>query len=168
MLLRCPRMYNPSALIPRRVHNMSSAIGTLTPPSPETFSFQCQDQMVKVDSTIYHLDRLRSSLKSNYFENIFTSGDFKQKNDTVLEIQPKNAEVFPSVIDLIHGKKLIDVLNKDNYLTLLEAMDHLEMGIDLDIVSSFIDDNLKLHSPKDAKIFKLYNFIRKNGKFQYL
>ncbi|KAL6958094.1 hypothetical protein U1Q18_051736 [Sarracenia purpurea var. burkii] len=159
-------MYNPSALIP---NNMSSAVVSLTPPSLETFSFQCQDQKVKVDSNIYHLDRLRSSLKSNFFEKILTSGDFKLKNDAVLEIQPKNSEVFPSIVDLINGRKeLIDVLNKDNYLPLVKAMDNLEMEIDLTIVNRFIDDNLKLYSLEEANIFELYNFIRKNGKFEYL
>ncbi|XP_065200434.1 uncharacterized protein LOC135831685 isoform X2 [Planococcus citri] len=134
----------------------------------DTFSFLCQDQMVKVDSNIYHLDRLNSSLKSEYFEKVFTSEDFKQKNDPILEIKPLNSEEFPTILDIIHGKEVYDVLNKDNYLSLLKELNHFGMRIDLQIFSSLIDRDLESCSPQEAKIFELYAFIIQNSQFEYL
>ncbi|XP_065200436.1 uncharacterized protein LOC135831688 [Planococcus citri] len=134
----------------------------------DTFSFLCQDQMVKVGSNIYHLDRLNSSLKSEFFEKLFTSEDFKRKNDPILEIQPLNSEVFPAILEIIHGKEIQYVINKDNYLSLLKELNHFGMRIDLQIFSSFIDYDLESCSPQEAKIFELYTFILQNSQFEYL
>ncbi|XP_065200435.1 uncharacterized protein LOC135831687 [Planococcus citri] len=133
----------------------------------DTFSFLCQDQMVKIDSNIYHLDRLNSSLKSEYFEKLFTSKDFKRKNDPI-EVQPLSSEVFPTILEIIHGKEVQDVLNKDNYLSLLKELNHFGMKIDLQIFSSLIDCDLESCSPQEAKIFELYAFIIQNSQFEYL
>ncbi|XP_065210947.1 uncharacterized protein LOC135839028 isoform X1 [Planococcus citri] len=134
----------------------------------DTFSFLCQNQLVKVDFDIYHLDRLNSSLKSEYFEKVFTSEGFTRKNDPILEIQPLNSSIFPAILDIVHGKEVYDVLNKDNYLSLLKELNHFGMRIDLQLFSSLIDHDLESCSPQDAKIIELYAFIIQNSQFEYL
>ncbi|XP_065200432.1 uncharacterized protein LOC135831684 isoform X2 [Planococcus citri] len=124
--------------------------------------------MVKIDSNIYHLDRLNSSLKSEYFEKLFTSEDFKRKNDPIIEVQSLSSEVFPTILEIIHGKEIQDILNKDNYLSLLKEINHFGMRIDLQIFSSLIDCDLESCLPQEAKIFELYAFIIQNSQFEYL
>ncbi|XP_065210968.1 uncharacterized protein LOC135839042 [Planococcus citri] len=150
--------------------NLNPIILATAAQTHDTFSSLCQDQMVKLGSNIYHLDRLTASLNSDYFERVFTSDDFKQKNDSILEIKSiENDEVFPTILDILHKKKYLnDVLNKDNYLSLLKAMNYFGMEIDLKSFESFIEGDLKIYSPQDAKIFELYDFIKQNEEFEYL
>ncbi|XP_065204525.1 uncharacterized protein LOC135834525 [Planococcus citri] len=131
----------------------------------DTFSSLCQDQMVKLGSNIYHLDRLTASLNSDYFEKLFTSDDFKHKNDSIIEMESiENDEVFPIILDLIHGKKRqYQVLNEDNYFSLLKAMNHFGMEIYLENFDKIIEGD-----SNDAKIFELYDFIKQNRGFDYL
>ncbi|XP_065204526.1 uncharacterized protein LOC135834526 [Planococcus citri] len=126
--------------------------------------------MVKLGSNIYHLDRLTASLNSDYFEKLFTSDDFKLKNDSILEMESiENDEVFPIILDLIHGKKRqYQVLNEDNYFSLLKAMNHFGMEIYLENFDKIIEGDSKLYLLQDAKIFELYDFIKQNRGFDYL
>ncbi|XP_065200437.1 uncharacterized protein LOC135831689 [Planococcus citri] len=142
---------NPSILATKQIH--------------DTFSYLCQDQMVKVDSNIYHMDRLNASLKSEYFEKLFTSEDFKRKNDPIIEVQPLNSEVFPAILEIINGKEIRDVLFKPyNCFSLLKEMNHFGMKIDLQCFSDWMQYFLK-----DAEVCELYAFVTQNNQqFGYL
>ncbi|XP_065200430.1 uncharacterized protein LOC135831683 [Planococcus citri] len=60
------------------------------------------------------------------------------------------------------------VLNEDNYFSLLKAMNYFGMEIDLEGFDKIIEGDSKLCLPQDAKIFELYDFIKQNRGFDYL
>ncbi|XP_065223989.1 uncharacterized protein LOC135848126 [Planococcus citri] len=56
----------------------------------------------------------------------------------------------------------------DNFVSLVTAMDHLQMNIDTETYKSFVTEELGSSRPFNKDIFKLYNFIRDNAKYEYL
>lgn len=128
---------------------------------------QCNTIMVKVDGVIYHLNRIQLALKSDYFEKLLTA-DFNEKNSHMVEICSIDNHVFPSIVELINGADLESVINTENYVELLMAMDYLQMEIDLKIVHHLIISNLKVPLGKNLSFFVFYHFIKLNRNFKYL
>ncbi|XP_065225522.1 uncharacterized protein LOC135849170 isoform X4 [Planococcus citri] len=131
---------------------------------------QFKDIMVKVDEDIYYLDRLRLALKSGYFEKLFTGG-YRDGNCDLIEIPVIDTDTFSTVVDIIYGEELIDVINDDNYASLLMAMEYLQVGIDEDSYRGVLSTRLCsrfLNRPITAEIFRLYSFITETGNYQSL
>ncbi|XP_065208733.1 uncharacterized protein LOC135837402 [Planococcus citri] len=124
---------------------------------------QYYDVMVKVDADVYHLNKLQLALKSEYFEKLLTEYS-DQKECNLIQLPVMDTDTFSAIVDIIYDKELASVLNDNNYVTLLMAMDYLQMDIDLITYANFIEKN----STSDARIFTLYNFIRDNPNMQYL
>ncbi|XP_065224545.1 uncharacterized protein LOC135848545 [Planococcus citri] len=136
---------------------------------------QFKDVLIKVDQDIYYLDRLQLALHSGYFEKLFTE-DYKEKNCDLIEIPLMDTDTFSATVDIIYGKKLNDVINDDNFASLLMAMDYLQVDVDEDIYRQILTDRL-CHdsglyyfwaSPFTREIFKLYSFITETANYQNL
>ncbi|XP_065224449.1 uncharacterized protein LOC135848464 [Planococcus citri] len=131
-----------------------------------------KDVMVKVDEDIYYLDRLRLALKSKYFEKLFTN-DFNDKNDDIIEIPVMDSDTFSAIVDIIYGSELKTVVNADNYVTLLMAMDYLQMKVNEKTYRNIIF-NMVMNSPLEndndtrTSVFKLYHFLTDSGNFKSL
>ncbi|KAL6954084.1 BTB (POZ) domain-containing protein 8 [Sarracenia purpurea var. burkii] len=125
------------------------------------------DIMVKVDTDVYHLDRLQLALKSDYFEKLFTE-DFLEKRCDLIELPLMDSDTFSAIVDVIYGKDLKSVITSENCISLLMAMDYLQMGIDLKVFANFIKEKAGDELLSDANIFKLYNFILENENFKAL
>ncbi|KAL6954086.1 hypothetical protein U1Q18_050469 [Sarracenia purpurea var. burkii] len=125
------------------------------------------DIMVKVDTDVYHLDRLQLALKSDYFEKLFID-DFYEKKCDLIELPVIDSDTFSAVVDMIYGKELKSVLTTENCVSLLMAMDYLQMRIDLKAYASFINDKSKNDLLSDAIILELFNFILENQNFKDL
>ncbi|XP_065225524.1 uncharacterized protein LOC135849170 isoform X6 [Planococcus citri] len=131
---------------------------------------QFKDVLIKVDEDIYYLDRLRLALKSRYFEKLFTE-DYRDRNCDLIEIPLMDTDTFSAAVDIIYGKKLEDVVDDDNFASLLMAMDYLQMDIHEDAYREILDERLCSRSngrPFAHEIFKLYDFITETGNFQGL
>ncbi|XP_065209159.1 uncharacterized protein LOC135837716 [Planococcus citri] len=124
---------------------------------------QYYDVMVKVDSDVYCLNKLQLAWKSDYFEKLFIEYS-DQKECSLIELPVMDTNTFSAIVDIIYGETLTSVLNHDNHITLLMAMDYFQMKIDLETYASFIEENLDF----DTKIFTLYNFVRENPNLQCL
>ncbi|XP_065209157.1 uncharacterized protein LOC135837714 isoform X2 [Planococcus citri] len=124
---------------------------------------QYYDVMVKVDADVYCLDKLQLAWKSDYFEKLFIECS-DQKECSLIELPVMDTNTFSAIVDIMYGKTLTCFLNHDNYITLLMAMDYLQMEIDLETYASFIEKNSFL----DTEIFRLYNFVRENPNLQCL
>ncbi|XP_065217793.1 uncharacterized protein LOC135843742 [Planococcus citri] len=121
------------------------------------------DVKVKVDEDVYHLDKLQLALKSDYFEKLFV--DYSDQEEcSLIELPVMDTDTFSTIVDIMYEQDLMSVLNHDNYVTLLMAMDYLQMEIDLKTYADFIDAKSDL----DMKIFGLYNFVRENPNLQCL
>ncbi|XP_065208753.1 uncharacterized protein LOC135837417 [Planococcus citri] len=124
---------------------------------------QYYDVMVKVDADVYYLNKLLLALKSDYFEKLLTEYS-DQKECNLIQLPVMDTDTFSAIVDMIYGKELASVLNDDNYVSLLIAMDYLQMDIDSMIYANFIEQK----PTADARIFTLYNYIRDNPNMQYL
>ncbi|XP_065224491.1 kelch-like protein 23 isoform X2 [Planococcus citri] len=127
---------------------------------------QYKDVMVKVDEDIYYLDRLQLALKSAYFEKLFTE-DYSDKNSDLIELPLMDTDTFSAVVGVIYGEELKSVLNSDNFVSLLMAMDYLQMHIDPKTYKSFAAKELDF-SDLNKDIFQLYYFIADDAKYEYL
>ncbi|XP_065220244.1 uncharacterized protein LOC135845547 [Planococcus citri] len=124
---------------------------------------QFYDVMVKVDADVYCLDRLQLAWKSEFFEKLFNEQS-DQKECSLIELPVMDTKTFSAIVDIIYGQSLTSVLNHDNYVALLMAMNHLQMEIDMETYASYIEKN----SVVDVKLFKLLNFLQENPNVQYL
>ncbi|XP_065208209.1 uncharacterized protein LOC135837016 [Planococcus citri] len=118
---------------------------------------------VKVDTDVYCLDKLQLAWKSDYFERLLTEYS-DQGECNLIELPLMDTETFSAVVDIIYGQPLASVLNSDNFITLLIAMDYLQMEIDVKTYGSFIESNSVL----DVKVFKLYDFVQENPNLRCL
>ncbi|KAL6954083.1 hypothetical protein U1Q18_050466, partial [Sarracenia purpurea var. burkii] len=125
------------------------------------------DIMVKVDTDVYHLDRLQLALKSDYFEKLFTE-DFLEKRCDLIELPFMDSDTFSAIVDVIYGKELKSVITSENCISLLMAMDYLQMGIDLKVFASFLKEKAGDELSSNANILKLYSFIVGNQNFKAL
>ncbi|XP_065223827.1 uncharacterized protein LOC135847992 [Planococcus citri] len=128
---------------------------------------QYKDVMVKVDEDIYYLDRLQLALKSKYFEKLFTE-DYSDKNSDLVELPLMDTDTFSAVVDMIYGEELKSVVNSDNFVSLLMAMDYLQMDIDPETYKSLANGQLGWSKPLHKDIFKLNYFIADDAKYEYL
>ncbi|XP_065223360.1 uncharacterized protein LOC135847655 [Planococcus citri] len=138
---------------------------------------QFKDIMVKVDEDIYYLDRLQLALQSGYFEKLFTE-DYRDRNCDLIEIPLIDTDTFSAAVDIIYGEKLNDVIDDDNYASLLIAMDYLQMDIDEDIYRQILTDRFICREmmgfyyywahPFTKDVFKLYSFITVTANYQNL
>ncbi|XP_065216669.1 uncharacterized protein LOC135842909 [Planococcus citri] len=124
---------------------------------------QYYDVMVKVDADVYCLDRLQLAWKSDFFEKLFNEQS-DQKECSLIELSVMDTNTFSAIVDIIYGRPLTSVLNHNNCVALLMAMNHLQMEIDVETYASFIEKN----SVVDVELFKLLNFLQKNANLQYL
>ncbi|XP_065209152.1 uncharacterized protein LOC135837711 isoform X2 [Planococcus citri] len=124
---------------------------------------QYYDVMVKVDADVYCLNKLRLAWKSDYFEKLFIEYS-DRKECSLIELPVMDTNTFSAIVDIIYGKTLSSVLNHNNYITLLMALDYFQMQINLKAYARFIKTNLT----PDTKIFRLYNFIRENPNLHCL
>ncbi|XP_065224518.1 uncharacterized protein LOC135848524 [Planococcus citri] len=128
---------------------------------------QYKDVMVKIEEDIYYLDRLQLALKSGYFEKLFTE-DYSERNSDLIEIPLMDTDTFSAVVDVIYDEKLESVINADNLVSLLMAMDYLQMDIDPETWKRLVTETLRSSDLLNKDIFKLYNFITYDQKFEYL
>ncbi|XP_065208212.1 uncharacterized protein LOC135837018 [Planococcus citri] len=124
---------------------------------------QFYDVMVKVDTDVYCLDKLQLAWKSDYFERLLTEYT-DQGECNLIELPLMDTEIFAAVVDIIYEQPLKSVLNSENFITLLIAMDYLQMGIDLETYGHFLQRNSVL----DVKVFKLYDFVKENPNLRCL
>ncbi|XP_065214327.1 uncharacterized protein LOC135841338 [Planococcus citri] len=124
---------------------------------------QFYDVMVTVDTDVYYLNKFQLAWKSDYFEKLFTKYS-DGKECSLVELPLMDTDTFSVIVDIMYGEELKSVLNYDNYVTLILAMDYLQMEIDLKTYSSFIEKNPFL----DMKILNLLHFVQKNPHFHYL
>ncbi|XP_065199757.1 uncharacterized protein LOC135831301 [Planococcus citri] len=130
-------------------------------------SNEYNDVSVKVGEEIYPFNRLRLALASNYFEKLFTL-DYTEKNSEFVEIRALDSNTFSVIIDIINGKDLESLINTDNYVSLLIAMDYLQMEIDLKPFESFIGRRTYENLPFDAQMLELCYFIPSNRDYDSL
>ncbi|XP_065209309.1 uncharacterized protein LOC135837837 [Planococcus citri] len=124
--------------------------------------------MVKVDDDVYYLDKFQLAWKSDYFEKLLIEYSDQQECISI-ELPSMDTKTFSTIADIIYGQSVLNyfqnsVLNQYNYVELIMAMDYLQMEIDLRPYHFFIVQ----HCSPDAKIFKLYNFVRENPNLQWL
>ncbi|XP_065208210.1 uncharacterized protein LOC135837017 [Planococcus citri] len=124
---------------------------------------QFYDVMVKVDTDVYCLDKLQLAWKSCYFERLLIEYS-DQGECNLIELPLMDTETFSSVVDVIYGQPLASILNNENFITLLIAMDYLQMEIDLETYGHFLQSNSVL----DVKVFKLYDFVQENPNLRCL
>ncbi|XP_065209160.1 uncharacterized protein LOC135837717 [Planococcus citri] len=124
---------------------------------------QYYDVMVKVDADVYCLDKLQLAWKSDYFEKLLIEYT-DRKECSLIELPVMDTDTFSAIVDIIYGKTLTSVLNHENHITLLMAMDYFQMDMDLKTYANFIENN----SVPDVKIFKLNNFVQENPNLQCL
>ncbi|XP_065225518.1 uncharacterized protein LOC135849170 isoform X2 [Planococcus citri] len=129
---------------------------------------QYKDIMVKVDEDIYYLDRLQLALKSEYFEKLFTE-DFCERNSDLIEIPLIDTNTFSDIVDIIYGKQLHSVVKSDNFVSVLMAMDYLQMNIDEETYRHLVTRWLRSDDSYFNKdVFRLYDFITQNTNYEYL
>ncbi|XP_065220240.1 uncharacterized protein LOC135845546 isoform X1 [Planococcus citri] len=146
---------------------MSSGDNSEVPVDPQktekVVRSQFYDVMVKVDADVYCLDRLQLAWKSDFFEKLFNEQS-DQKECSSIELSVMDTNTFSAIVDIIYGQSLTSVLNHDNYVALLMAMNHLQMEIDMETYARFIVKN----SATDVELFKLFNFVQENPNLQRL
>ncbi|XP_065199708.1 uncharacterized protein LOC135831270 [Planococcus citri] len=125
------------------------------------------DVSVKVGAEIYSLNRLRLALMSNYFEKLFTT-EYMEKESELIEIQALDSLTFSAIIDLTNGENLDSLIDADSYVSLLLAMDYLQMEIDLRPFKKFIKTYTKKDLPFDPQMFELCHVICANRDYTYL
>ncbi|XP_065222645.1 uncharacterized protein LOC135847142 [Planococcus citri] len=128
---------------------------------------QYKDIMVKIDDDIYYLDRLQLALKSGYFEKLFTE-DYSERNSDLIEMPLMDTDTFSAVIDVIYGEEVESVINSDNFVSLLMAMDYLQMDIDPKMWKPFAIRAFRCSKLLNKDIFKLCDFIALEKKFEYI
>ncbi|XP_065205655.1 uncharacterized protein LOC135835364 [Planococcus citri] len=124
---------------------------------------QYYDVMVKVDTDVYYLDKLQLAWKSDYFEKFLIEYS-NQDECSLIELRAMDSDTFSTITDIIYGKTLTSVLNHDNCIALLMAMDYLQMEIDVETYATFMKSNSVL----DVEIIGLYTFMKENPNLQCL
>ncbi|XP_065199752.1 uncharacterized protein LOC135831297 [Planococcus citri] len=128
---------------------------------------KCHDVSVKVGEAIYPMNRLQLALVSNYFEKLFVEG-FVEKDRELVEIHAFDSNTFSAIIDVINGKDLKSLINANTYVSLLIAMDYLEMEINLEPFEEFMKTYTKQDMPFDTQMLELYRLIATNRDFKDL
>ncbi|XP_065199754.1 uncharacterized protein LOC135831299 [Planococcus citri] len=140
-------------------------------PGPMTVAGEyskCHDVSVKVGEAIYPMNRLQLALVSNYFEKLFVEG-FVEKDRELVEIHAFDSNTFSAIIDVINGKDLKSLINADTYVSLLVAMDYLQMKINLEPFKEFMKAYIVEHDmPFDTQMLELYRLIATNRDFKDL
>ncbi|XP_065199753.1 uncharacterized protein LOC135831298 [Planococcus citri] len=129
--------------------------------------FKFHDVSIKVGEKTYLLNRLQLALVSNYFEKLFTE-DYAEKNSNFVEIGALDSDTFSVIVDVINGKDIESFINPDSYVSLLIAMDYLQMEIDLKPFETFLWEYINKDIDFDVQMLELCNFIGGNQDYKYL
>ncbi|XP_065199756.1 uncharacterized protein LOC135831300 [Planococcus citri] len=140
-------------------------------PEPKTAPwhslFKFHDVSIKVGDQIYPSNRLQLSLESNYFEKLFTE-NYAGKDGEFVEIRTLDSATFSAIVDIINGKDLESLINADSCVSLLLAMDFLQMEIDLKPFAKYIEKYAEEDLPFNSQMFELCSLAGANQDYKYL
>lgn len=122
------------------------------------------DVIIKVEDKKYNLHRVVLSLKSAYFQKLFAR-NFIEHNQKEIELKSVEVPIMDCIVTFIYENDIETFITSENMTKLLIALDYLQIEIDQQLFSQFIQSNSEVQM---VDLFELFNFLVFHSAYPWL